>query len=519
MSHCKLFSLKKRRSKEMMKVVKVEATGAFAPRGAKWVEFSPDSRHLLVVHEDNSINLHSIQSDATVKSGFKVHGVPQRLDRKNVRLAEQRPQQGTHGEYERCVCRAAWSNDSKIVVVGDLAGRLDVWHLVEPSNSSPAVADDNKDASSISDDSSDASSSSGRKEPNIDGPRWIRTKAQLPKLQSAPLILSFRPPAPLVSQAEHSIHTPHGAHNQLANGNALDATNGTHEETTTDRLLVVTAMHQVLEFHALAGRRTDWSRRNPPARLPAEFRAVRDRAMGCLWDVAAHGRVRAWLYGVSWLWMFDLSRDLPDPPAEPPTNEPGDDAALTGAERNRTDGSRKRKRENGEERRRLLMARTSGAGSRTPAHEALSGIAHTVRTRVGDEGQEQRSLADVNDQRIAATNDDDSDEEMMDATQESSALADFRRAETSAPTHGEAEHAKRPEAHFWRTYKYRPILGIVPLSRAQGQGPEDTDDHALVRNESGGVPGAGLEVALVERPLWDADLPPRWEGEQEWSGY
>jgi U3 small nucleolar RNA-associated protein 4 len=42
------------------------------------------------------------------------------------------------------------------------------------------------------------------------------------------------------------------------------------------------------------------------------------------------------------------------------------------------------------------------------------------------------------------------------------------------------------------TYKYRPILGIVPLNN-----PDDATTNGV------------LEVALVERPLWELDMPDR----------
>ena len=62
---------------------------------------------------------------------------------------------------------------------------------------------------------------------------------------------------------------------------------------------------------------------------------------------------------------------------------------------------------------------------------------------------------------------------------------------------------------YWHTYKYRPILGIVPLSGG-------TDD-AAAESEVNDNSGSGLEVALVERPLFDVDLPPRYFGNQEWN--
>jgi U3 small nucleolar RNA-associated protein 4 len=59
---------------------------------------------------------------------------------------------------------------------------------------------------------------------------------------------------------------------------------------------------------------------------------------------------------------------------------------------------------------------------------------------------------------------------------------------------------KRGEAKpsDWHTFKYRPIMGVVLIGEGEGEG------------------GVGPEVAVVERPAWEAGLPGRWEGEQEW---
>jgi U3 small nucleolar RNA-associated protein 4 len=50
---------------------------------------------------------------------------------------------------------------------------------------------------------------------------------------------------------------------------------------------------------------------------------------------------------------------------------------------------------------------------------------------------------------------------------------------------------------WWHTFKYRPILGIVPI----------------------GDRSTPLEVVLVERPPWDLDLPPRFVGSHEREEY
>ena len=65
----------------------------------------------------------------------------------------------------------------------------------------------------------------------------------------------------------------------------------------------------------------------------------------------------------------------------------------------------------------------------------------------------------------------------------------------------ETPDEEKPPPH-WHTFKYRPILGIVPLGTAA----------------EGGEGGTGrVEVALVERPLWEMELPARYQGDQEWN--
>jgi U3 small nucleolar RNA-associated protein 4 len=79
-----------------------------------------------------------------------------------------------------------------------------------------------------------------------------------------------------------------------------------------------------------------------------------------------------------------------------------------------------------------------------------------------------------------------------------SALERLRRGENVIANIGGDDGANGPR--WWHTYKYRPIMGCVVIGEAS--------------NDNG---GSGLEVALVERPIWEADLPPRYYGDQEWE--
>ena len=95
---------------------------------------------------------------------------------------------------------------------------------------------------------------------------------------------------------------------------------------------------------------------------------------------------------------------------------------------------------------------------------------------------------------------DDSDEK-IDEDGMDSALERLRRRDDADLTNGGEQLAERSDSQnetslrWWHTYKYRPILGIVPMGDGE----------------------AGLEVALVEIPMWEMYLPPRYYGDQDWE--
>jgi U3 small nucleolar RNA-associated protein 4 len=59
---------------------------------------------------------------------------------------------------------------------------------------------------------------------------------------------------------------------------------------------------------------------------------------------------------------------------------------------------------------------------------------------------------------------------------------------------GEVMEQQKRSDPWWHTFKYRPILGMLPIGPSAGQ---------------------ALEVVLVERPSWDLDLPARFVGQHE----
>lgn len=62
--------------------------------------------------------------------------------------------------------------------------------------------------------------------------------------------------------------------------------------------------------------------------------------------------------------------------------------------------------------------------------------------------------------------------------------------------------SSQPTRRWWHTYKYRDILGIVPLSSLYS----DDQEQGLSEN---------LEVAVVERPMWDVELPGKYVKDYE----
>ncbi len=505
-----MFQLRRAKSKgdEIIKVRKIDLPNKFSAYGAKIVQFSPDSKWLLVLTPESRIVLARATYNTTSQRVEVMHRL---VDLRRLDRGSSDSKLGLHGSlgrYDRSVSRAAFSSDSKVLVVGDLSGYLDSWvlegyeDLTQEDDSNPEKKIDNySSSSSTSSSDDDEEEDDEEKRPNVVlGQHWIRNPnaSLLPKLPSAPLLLSFRPSTAANSSvklngntAVHPTrHNPHPHSHDLPSGE--------------DRLVALTCEHHFYEFEVLKGKLSAWSKRNPTSTLPSEFRDLRDRGMGCLWDISEH-QERIWLYGSSWLWMFDLSKDLPALEKQEPvsTKVTKDESAKN---------TRKRKRQcNDEENPRK---HTSGAGSKI-ADDKLTGLGRQMRKITGPESSDQKWIS------LDAPEESSSDEDEDDL-----ALSRLRRGHEnrSAQTNGitdASENSEAPLANgvhaeseggmiespaWWHTYKYRPILGIVRL------GVEDDDTGGV----DGETPFRGLEVALVERPMWDVDLPPKYIGDQEW---
>jgi U3 small nucleolar RNA-associated protein 4 len=509
----KMFALDQANEDEggVLRVHKLDIPQTLSDAGAKALALSPDGQWLCLVRPNNDIYMAKIAKPDNpeyypriLPTLAKLRLVPRREQKERQKLFH-----GSLGAYERTIHSIAFSSDSRILACGDVSGAIDTWVLKEskPSAAISAKPKTNGHAAAESSDEDEDSDSDSV----LGGQSWEHPMGEsaLPRLKAGILLLSFRP------------------------------------LPKDDRLVVMTTTHELLEFSVLSGGLSEWSRRNTKEFMPQGFNGIKHRAMGALWDVS-NGSDRLWLYGPSWLWMFDLSQDF--------STDEGAKKQLA----EKAKQSNKRKRKADEDRQRLKKINT-GAGDRMPA--SLSGIALGDRMRkvvgksinqgeliqinrrpqqmytVDDDDDEDistannRTLAQFRRERevIDSTNDvidltaeEDDDKQVtqnglesaLDPDQPFAVVIDNRptkdiqkqfadnqlqqvsKPETDAerdrtPEQQEQEHNNR---RWWHTFKYREVLGIVPLSAD---------------------PESRLEVAVVERPLFDLTLTGRYVRDYE----
>jgi U3 small nucleolar RNA-associated protein 4 len=511
MAELKFFNLRQKAGS--LKVQKLQAPAELDTSGAKSVHISPDKKWLAIIRSDNRVQLYRMKETGDLKPSVEILSIVSDLKRLPREFTSRKGQPESLGNYNRYISQLAFSSDSRILAVADISGYMDTWvlegheDLTQDIGQSPTKT--HPPASSDSD--SDSDSDEEYNPTVIFGQHWIRNPSAslLIKLPAAPLVFSFRPSsiAPTKSLANGSIaphptrHTPHPHTHDLPAGE--------------DRLFVLTAENQMYEFNVLAGKISDWSRRNPTSSLPREFRDLRDRAMGAVWDVKGRNE-RVWIHGVNWLWMFDLSRDMPGAGEK--------DSERSGVNGNKALVHPKRKRgadrDANEEAPTKRSKHDTGAGSKIRESELGLGIGRKIRKIKGAEDDGQS--IDL-DREQSPASDEDEDAPVLAAEND---LVSLRRSgghiedddglekgieegeSANEDNRGVAKRARSERLAHWHTYKYRPILGIVPLGgETDDEGEEGADDG----------PRRGLEVALVERPLWDLDLPAPYYGDQEWN--
>ncbi|KAF4468108.1 hypothetical protein FALBO_5017 [Fusarium albosuccineum] len=412
-----------------IKLSSVELPQKLTSIGATKVQLSPDTQWLCAVQEGSRVLVAKIDP-LDPNTSFTFQRQVQRL----TRLRRQIPRHilnGGLGSYDRTITQIAFSTDSKMLAVSDLAGYLDTW-VIPGEGENGAKSEGDASSSSDSDSSEEEEDS-----PGLD--QWIRNPSAklLPKLPSAATVLSFSDDVP---QAKGS-------------ANGTDASSNHADDYT---LLAITSSWNLLTFHPLQGSLTPWSRRHARKDLPAPVQDLLDLAKGVIWQGS-----RAWIYGVSFLLMLDMAQDLPKPVVESEVSDPTA-AGKQGLKRKRTGPS-------------------TGAGGRME-HSALA----PSQVRKHTAGQWE----DIEMDDAPRPEDANSDDEMDQSDGELAQLRNRRETGNGlevAETGGERKS-------WWMTYKYRPIFGVVPLNKA----------------------GQSLEVALVERPTWDVDMPESYFSVEQW---
>lgn len=485
---------------ESMEISKVDIPASISDLGATIVQISPDGSWICMVKEGQKAFLARIsrkQTDDSSSVLVEARAVKlRRLNRnlkKNVSL-------GALGNYERSITQVTFSADSKVLAVADIAGYIDTWVLRGAGPTSIRTVDDalpeDYSSSSPSGDSSDTDH-----EEEISKPAWTRNSnaALIPKLPAAPVVLSFSKDNPP---------------NTSVNGPTANMDNDY-------TLAAITTAWHIMTFHPLLGRLTRWARRNPLVKLPEQLKSTRDLAKGVLW----HGS-RIWIYGVSFLFMLDMSQDSWGPAPSPLTNDDQEKSQGLPGEQQIVLGQ-------GVKRKRALH--DSGAGNRMEDREALEPrLVKAITNRGGwklikDDDQ-------VRDQMKDDTDDDDDE-----------AYSEAHRHELQRPPVPETQPVRSELAlalqenpgsvvshiasggdgrrRWWQTFKYRPVVGIVELGGVgktggldgKENGDEDEDAEMVVTSASKYATEElpPLEVALVERPIWDVELPPRVFEEDE----
>ncbi|KAF3480620.1 U3 small nucleolar RNA-associated protein 4 [Arthroderma uncinatum] len=512
-SEVKVFSLTPDEDDDVssLQVHKLDISSQLSSRGAKNVAISPDCKWICLVRPNNDIYLAKVSRDPEAEESLQIQPKLQKVSRLPRHKRGEKALHGSLGAYDRMVRSLSFSGDSRILACGDLAGFVDVWTLQDNVAAPTAIKAANDEEESSSDDDSD--SDSDEEDSSSAGERWKRasTETPLPRLNSSVLLMSFRPALPASSTS-------------LSNGRTSRKlnTNASESSASDDRLMVLTADHHLTEFNVLQGKLSDWSRRNPKACLPEEFTVIKDRAMGAIWDIAG-GQDRLWLYGPSWLWMFDLSQDFPN----------GETRRIK-ARKNPSPSKRKRvaDEEHGNEGERKKK-RNTGAGDGVILSEAGVGFGKVVRKIVGEKETEAEVLSLENrkneNKQLEGDDGDDDDGELDELTLANEAtLASLRRQQLSgsdeqtpngkhisngvedennqvaklSTPEPESDHSPEQQRQWWSTFKYREILGIVPLSHNSQSTVESAELSGA--EDARAMP---LEVVVVERPIWDVDLP------------
>lgn len=539
MTTIRMFSLSESEDEDVentLQVTDVKLPHQITDNGARNVSLSPDLRWLSIIRPGNEAYLAKLSvTDTDAGKDVQINPRLLRLQRSSGRTQTLRGiNHGTLGEYDRTIRTVTFSSDSKLFATGDLSGSVDSWALEDVSDqSSKKIANDN----TSSDDESSSDDDDDDVEKVVDGQRW-KLLGAIPCLHSGIIFMSFRPAT---------------------------------ESTTDDRLLLLTSKHQLTEYEVLSGKFSEWSQRNPKSCLPEEFVGLKDRAIGGVCEVF-QGLPKLLLYGPSWMWMFDLTHDFPSQSVDVDDVKRGaptggaaggmSDAALAIELVQAAMGKRKRDNDNdeheevdrdeldvnGDENEHWRRKYNSGAGDLIPKSQATVSMGTKMRKITGNRKQQ---WIDVEKHRLHQHYDDEAEEGDSHPFQVNGEpdFARLRRQIANDPTSNSTETPKKPTngtvfnspaangaslavvinqttqnperrqlTHaanskpttlFWHSYKFRDILGVLPLGSASHFDVISSSSSSATSTQK------SVELAVVERPMWDMDLGERYVKDYE----
>ncbi|KAF2667080.1 WD40 repeat-like protein [Microthyrium microscopicum] len=218
-------------------------------------------------------------------------------------------------------------------------------------------------------------------------------------------------------------------------------------------LFVITARHKIQEFNMKTGGLTLWSKRNPHGVMPETFKITKERTKGVFWG--PNGWM--WLYGASWLFGLNTSVDHD-------ITIKDDSDGKSGNELVPTTKSLKRK-----------FFENTGAGSTKYDDDIHGLVLQQVEEKPKSENGEEEP--------------EDEDVDMLDGFQQN-----HQEITQAKPTN---KNETRNAPKWYMSRQYRDIAGIVPLTLPRS-GSSEKDVHFP-------------EVVIIERPIWDLDLPDRFE--------
>ena len=503
----KIFQLRPRKTqRHAIKFTKLACEPKIAALGARAIQFSNDGRWLCIITPESRVHLLHIlahRDDGQIILRIELPSKSLKLKRKERAFTSSKKltlKDGVVGlgeDYGRQIHNIAFSPNSTLLSVSDLAGFIDCWER----------------------DESDTWNS-------------LTTKASLPRLDAPALSIGFRPsasiPQPTTPEqlaVEDSIIELDEDPPSTSKSTSLQLLHQQHQqivEITSDEhhgLFVLTSAHTLHEFDVKQGTLTEWSKRNPSENLPQNFKKNMDRASGMNFMVDKEKGLRLWLWGASWVWMFNIDRDLVlDITKSLPHPTGKEDNSMSS-----TLGTKRKRLEQITETSKVFM---SGAGSRIPVAnenervrthgrdsklkaQNVNPIPLSVDQESDNDATEDFLLDVVHSEKapnfsslsivntLVNENGDDEDNTMdltsddNDAEMNNNALESMGTALTKGIKNMKR---KQKEKLSWSTNKYRPLMAFLPIGNS-------TDGRT--------------EMVIVERPLYDIALPPRFEDKRD----